>query len=380
MPKFINGPINYVQLEGKINNIDKKITIFLDTHLDINNQTRCESFDSIDISQYLYNMIKDAKNPLDFFMEIRDEQLQIPITNKRDIYIKDIIEMFKSEFLIEKDKVKYSKSNSNVRLHYLDIRDHFELFYITSQINYEILPKLNLLKISKITNDEKNNKIDDINKSIEVIKHYMNRLNENIDKIRQNQIKTIYKKTQEYYLNKIINEYNNEKIKLYINDFIEYQNIDNLSEYNKIMIKIHRMIYYYKSRLDNTDSVNELILFFNSLSDIITDIYTLYTDVYFLRRFLDKNYIQNAITYCGRQHAINYIYFLVKYCKFNITKIYNSNDLSIDYIMDKINETYDLRKVYNLFLKKGEKPIQCIDYLYLSQEDVLIQSDKKWYK
>jgi hypothetical protein len=380
MPKFINGPVNYVQLNGNINNIDKKITIFLDKHLDINNQTRCESSDSIDISHYLYNMIKDAENPLDFFMEIRDEQLQIPITNKRDIYIKDIIEMFKTEFIIEKDKVKYSKSNQNVRLHYLDIRDHLELFYITSQINYEIMPKLNLLKNSKMTNDEKINKINDINKSLELIKKYMNRLNDNIDKIRQNQIKTIDKKTQEYYLNKIINEYNNEKIKLYINDFIEYQNIDNLSEYNKILLKIHRTIFYYKSKLDNTEIVNEIILFFNSLSDIITDIYTLYTDVYFLRRFLDKNYIKNAITYCGRQHAINYIYFLVKYCKFNITKIYNSNDLSIDYIMDKINETSDLRKVYNLFLTKGEKPIQCIDYLYLSQEDVLIQSDKKWYK
>ncbi len=67
MPRFINGPFNYVQLEGNISNIKKNITIFMDVHLDLNNQTRCESFDSQDISQYLYNMIKHANTSLDFF-------------------------------------------------------------------------------------------------------------------------------------------------------------------------------------------------------------------------------------------------------------------------------------------------------------------------
>lgn len=36
LPSFINGPINYIQLIGTINNIQKKITLFLDTHLDLN--------------------------------------------------------------------------------------------------------------------------------------------------------------------------------------------------------------------------------------------------------------------------------------------------------------------------------------------------------
>jgi len=60
MPQYINGPVNYIQLNGTINNINKNITIFLDTHLDLDNQTRCDSFDSIDISQYLYKLIKNA--------------------------------------------------------------------------------------------------------------------------------------------------------------------------------------------------------------------------------------------------------------------------------------------------------------------------------
>ena len=72
------GPVNYVQLIGNINNIQKNITIFIDVHLDLNNQTRCDSFDSVDsvdISYYLYNVIKNTTSPLDFFMEIRQTDL-----------------------------------------------------------------------------------------------------------------------------------------------------------------------------------------------------------------------------------------------------------------------------------------------------------------
>ena len=103
----------------------------------------------------------------------------------------------------------------------------------------------------------------------------------------------------------------------------------------------------------------------------------MFTDIYFLRRFLDKNNIQNAITYCGRQHALNYIYFLVKYFDFTIIKLYNSNGLTIDDIMDKIKKIDDLREVYNLFILKGETPIQCTRLL--SMEDVLLYDDKPYY-
>ena len=54
MPKYINGPTNYVQLKGKINGYEKNIFLFMDRHYEIDKQTRCESFDSIDISHYLY--------------------------------------------------------------------------------------------------------------------------------------------------------------------------------------------------------------------------------------------------------------------------------------------------------------------------------------
>ena len=107
----INGPINYVKIEGIINNISKIFIIIMDKHFDLEYQTRCRSFDSIDISYYLYKKIKNTKKELDFFMEIRNEQIEVPIDNKRKRYIEDTINLFKSEFQKVNDKVSPAKSN-----------------------------------------------------------------------------------------------------------------------------------------------------------------------------------------------------------------------------------------------------------------------------
>jgi len=367
MPQFINGPVNFVQLEGNINNIQKNITIFMDVHLDLNNQTRCESFDSIDISQYLYNQIKTTKISLDFFLEIHDEQLQQQITNKRDIYIKDVIEMFKSEFIIEKDKVKYSKSNSNsnVRLHYLDIRDHLNIFYIGNQIINVIIPKLNSLKNDVLTdniltNNDKINILEQIKTHINKIKEYITNIFENKNNIQQNPNYSFDKKSQKYYLNKMIHKYEHTTLKTKINLFFNMITIDYMGKLHNIIFKIFEYIILYKNDLKNIEYINEILLLVDSLNTIILKMYTFFTDIYFLRRFLDKDYIQNVITYCGRYHALNYIFFLIKYCNFKINKIYNTNGLSIDNIVNKIIETNDLNDIYNLFLVKGEKPKQCI--------------------
>lgn len=85
-PEFINGPTNYAILKGTINGIEKNIYLFFDKHLELDELTNCESFNRIDISYYLYRMIRETKDFVDFFMEIRTEQLDVSITNKRDIY------------------------------------------------------------------------------------------------------------------------------------------------------------------------------------------------------------------------------------------------------------------------------------------------------
>ena len=49
------------------------------------------------------------------------------------------------------------------------------------------------------------------------------------------------------------------------------------------------------------------------------NLFTMIMDLYFLRRFLDKDYISNGVIYTGIAHTGNYFYFLIKYFGFKIT-------------------------------------------------------------
>ena len=69
MTEYINGPTNFAHLQGFINGVDKNIYFFIDSHYNLDKQTRCDSFNGIDISQYLYKKIIEAKEELDFFLK-----------------------------------------------------------------------------------------------------------------------------------------------------------------------------------------------------------------------------------------------------------------------------------------------------------------------
>ena len=280
------GPVNYVQLFGNINNIQKKITIFMDKHLDINNQTRCDSFDSTDISQYLYDLIKTADKPLDFFMEIDDYKIQQPITDKRDIYIKDVIEMFKTEFITEKDKVKYSKSNSNVRLHYLDIRDHLGIFYINKIIYIDIIPIIKSLKTNTINEQEKKYKIKIILQHIKLLEQFINKLYKNEMNIQSNQTnqdeqsksKLFEKKSQNYYLNKLIHIYNNKDLKKNLNHFLNTNMTKFIHDIDKNISEIIGIIYRYKmNKEENNNFLDDLLSSLSELAIFVLKLYTLIT-------------------------------------------------------------------------------------------------------
>jgi len=249
--KYINGPFNYVQLSGNINNIQKNITIFMDVHLDINNQTRCESFNSLDIAQYLFQLIKDTKTPLDFFLEIRHEFLNEPQTDKKDIYIFEAMEMFKSEFIIEKDKVKYAKSNQNVRLHYLDIRDHLKFSYVKDELNRNILSRLNSLKNDNLTDSNKIDKLEQIKQHIDIIKKYTNDIFEKYMNIYLDKSTIYKKKSQDYYLNKIIHKYKNSNIKKNIDEFHKKNIIEYNSKFNALTSQFILYIILYKGDINN---------------------------------------------------------------------------------------------------------------------------------
>lgn len=374
-PEYINGPINYAHLQGSINGIEKNIYLFFDKHLNIYEQTKCESFNSIDITYYLYTLIKEAKDYLDFFMEIRLSQLNEPITYNRDIYINEVINLFKSEFVIENkgttEQVKYSKTNSKVRLHYLDIRDCLGIYSLKNIIDKKINKYLNLL-----SKDEKNKIIyyRKILKYVDIVNEQIDLLDKNMREIIINK-NVVYDKInnkQKYYLDKLINKYKNTQLKQSINIFLN-------SHYNRILD-------YFKVAILEIKSINENMIDTNIITDLtevideiqvyINKIYGLFTDVYLLRRFLDKNYINNSVIYSGGAHSINYIYFLVKYCNFKIVKIHNSLEKNVKLLINKIKREAYSFNIYDLFLFK-DKYIQCIPYQYVDESDIYY--DKKYF-
>lgn len=374
-PEYINGPTNYAHLQGTINGIEKNIYLFFDKHLNIYEQTKCESFNSIDITYYLYTLIKEAKDYLDFFMEIRLSQLNEPITYNRDIYINEVINLFKSEFVIENkgttEQVKYSKTNSKVRLHYLDIRDCLGIYSLKNIIDKKINKYLNLL-----SKDEKNKIIyyRKILKYVDIVNEQIDLLDKNMREIIINK-NVVYDKInnkQKYYLDKLINKYKNTQLKQSINIFLN-------SHYNRILDYFKVAILEIKSINENmidTTIITDLTEVIDEIQVYINKIYGLFTDVYLLRRFLDKNYINNSVIYSGGAHSINYIFYLVKYCNFKIVKIHNSLEKNVKLLINKIKREAYSFNIYDLFLFK-DKYIQCIPYQYVDESDIYY--DKKYF-
>jgi hypothetical protein len=364
MIKYINGPINFAHLKGNINGIEKNIYLFMDTHNNLDNETRCDSFDSVDISYYLYKMIKETTKPLDFFFEIRLSELRQPITNKRDIYIKEVTNLFKSEFVIKKTEnkeiVKYSKSNQNVKLHYLDIRDHLNLFDLIDDVNIHINKYINLLKLNKDIDTENKSKYKDkiifyirkIKNKVKLLTQYKNEVlysnNSDYDKISD---------TEKYYLNKIINKYIDLDLKKKINEFIENYYLEVSSNLNSSLYKLESDIENFN--LEKINSYTDIIDF---IKEAIIDLYSIFTDGFLLRRILDKNYIRRVIIYSGTQHSLNYIHFLVKYYNFKIIKIHNSVEKNTDKLTKQISNAIYPFSIYKLFMEKEKKYIQCINW------------------
>lgn len=368
MPEFINGPTNFAHLQGIINGIEKNIYLFMDVHYSIDQQTRCKSFDSIDISNYLYNIIKNVTVPTDFFMEIRSSELDIKPTNKRDIYIKEVTSLFKSEFVEEKkigkEIIRYSKTHTNVRLHYLDIRDHFDFFTLLKIIKDDINVDLKLL--SENTNNQYIY-IEKILNKLTTIEKFLQELTENKNNI-VNDFSKIYHKNidkQKYYLNKVINIYNDVFLQKNILSFIN----DN---YNHILLDLNLALitlkYYIKNwGMVGVSEVNKLI---NNIREAIIDIYSLFTDSYLLRRVLDKNYVNKSIIYTGVQHSVNYIYFLVKYYNFTILNIHNIK-IDISELLNKIYIANNVYSIYPFFYINNKKYKQCIKFESISGGDRL---------
>jgi hypothetical protein len=68
----------------------------------------------------------------------------------------------------------------------------------------------------------------------------------------------------------------------------------------------------WRTLIDDMEEINHLIVKMGVIM----------TDCYFLRRLIDNSKINKSIVYTGAYHSVIYLWFLVKYCDYNIDDYY----------------------------------------------------------
>ncbi|XWV26916.1 hypothetical protein QJ857_gp0134 [Tupanvirus soda lake] len=396
--KEISGPVNVIRMEGVVHGIKKVIYLFLDWHEIIYFQTECTNVFSKDLNKYLaenFHKLNGSQITYDFFMEVRPTdifpppQKEIEFRNKKNIYLWQVIKLFSSAFSYdrEKDTVKISDVFKNVRLHYLDIRDYlkYHIMDLVESIYYTSLEfmhhgNIHLEYLSKIINTLGNAKknIDDTaailksnpklesDKKVPIIKPYAG----------------FESQTIEHLVAKIKSAYNygdiRDKLIPYYNDYVK--ELDNLSK------KISDAIQKFTEYGDFINANNGKLMKYQTLNDygfgvhptdirtMITDIvntsdiillntiktFARITDIYFLRRFLDKKYITNAIVYSGAAHSETYVKILSAKFGFKITHIAFSPIQNLELLNKEIFTRASKNEDITLFLNPSYL-YQCSD-------------------
>jgi hypothetical protein len=411
---LVNGPVNAFRLEGKVGNIKKIVYLFGDYHNPISGETKCDSFISDDFVSYFYKTMEktDKKIRYDFFYENyididMFEEYKYQKSKYRENYLDEMRKLVDSDIDIiesrKNDKIKIenkgSKTFKNLRLHYLDVRSFFGMnilrdiendipyflnnfgnsyqfwmidsliinFYNMKQHLKFLANHLSIMAHNKEKNFKEKIKIND-NKINSEIKKYSDIIKSLEPRMKQYSVKMFKKYNNKEIREKIIksNVLTNilSLIKLVVKKLngclkklllikemgkishfdLNKHHFSNTYNYGLDYIKIKKIFYQIKIKYD--------IIF-----DKYRSLYAYLTDIYLLRRFLDKDYIEHAIIYTGMLHTENYVHTLVKDFGFTITNL-DYSKLSIE----ETNKIIPKKKVTELS-EILRKPIfkQCID-------------------
>lgn len=342
--RFVNGPINAIRLEGKVAGIDKVVYLFMDRHDAIYEQTKCTNVFAKDISQYLLDMmfqIKETGLTYDFFIETTVTNINTTKSRSRkyerkQIYINDTEDMFAKliQYNPKTNRVSYQKELSHIRLHFMDIRDHFEwIAYVIYDSIREQIKKKNYTSarshVSKL--------ISTMKLLIDILKKPVKRKAVVLQEPQKHILKP---DVLNYLAYKMRHSYHNREIKDHMNALID----DIITTAETALGLVQRLEEDLKeSRFRGLDTIENLI--FNTF-------FVRLTDIFFLRRVLDKSYITHVITYTGWSHSDFYANILVRDYGFTITHS----------TMTRIS----LELANNMAARKGfgfliDVPGQCID-------------------
>lgn len=378
----VSGPINAVRLEGEIDGTKKILYILLDFHKPITDQLECSEPDALPINIFLYNefvKLKDDGKEYHFFLETFPDT-----TTYTHNYTSNYINKLRNtmgklfDYNFDTHKIVKNKKLPNINFHYIDIRSYLniqignpftKIYIIVGNFNKIMPHTLNINIIMDIQN-----KLEDANKLINitydalykdiapkhkhklVLKHHdFNNASELIEdaiyyiiaKIK-NINSPIIKKQIMHIINKNLKDYYNKY-------FIIFDKITKLIKMSKdtLTISPNTLIkdgeyynYYFILRYKISNKIyQKLKELLGELDECTANINVLIMDLYFLRRYLDKQYITNGIVWTGAQHSLNYSNILVNMFNFKVTHTDYSKYKDMNILNKKIIE----KKIDNLY-------------------------------
>jgi hypothetical protein len=365
---LLNGPVNTVRLEGFVDGKKKILYIFGDYHYSPNEQLECEELNSIDIHKYLYKFIKEYKgdNKYDIFIESYKEELIEEQNNNYYInksgYLGQIRKLFNKLINIDKtNKVQFNSKYKNFRFHYMDIRDN-----LIKKDTYTLYDSRdNLIKKDTYTLYDSFRRVCDFIYEVPLfmdehnLYDMLNNSKSFLDILKE--LKYNYEKKNKIFI-KLKKSYNNKNIKKKINEMLK--KLFNLLNFciKELQIFNARILEIYSKNIFLNDKQNfELIKKFKNIHDHSLGVIVNLTDLYFLRRLLDKEYTKYNILYTGARHMRNLMIILVTNFNFKITHLSKSKK-SVDAINKEIiKDKYKIDKDIlndNKILKKYNELIQ----------------------
>ena len=404
--RMINGPINVVRLEGVVNGIPKVIYLFMDIHNNVRDQTECRNIFSQDVQKYFVDTFRSLGGEpgmYDFFVEIYPSELNgrrssdTGLREPKERYIEEVVKVFQKIFNYDprRNKVTVNEMFDHVRLHYLDIRDYYKGSMLDAS-GETVGIASRFMREDYVSSRELMRIIDLLAELKDYIKLVIDILTHPAPPGRSSSKPKVIggpgssrtgapkqdREAMQYLANKLHYVYNHANVKREVSRLLD-QSIRNFQSLVKTYDKTIQRFYSYVEQINKakgrlTAAPRSTYLFNYGLDpvverEMIVDIATTvdlihnesfveyfarFTDVYFLRRFIDKDYITNAVVYTGSLHSNTYIHFLVNRFNFKVTHASYSLVSNMGTLTKRIKEI-GLMETQELFLPPIHR--QCSD-------------------
>lgn len=344
----VSGPINIVRLES----FEKELYLFFEYHEDINEQTHCKDEESTDVDLFLDKLFSQYKEKcpdtmLDFFLEISPGRAnEPPSSNTSKLYIDKMEQWMMRNFSLDKQgNVNSSNDHDNVRFHYIDIRNHYKALWDENvqQGTIEDLCHISVQYISELIDIFEGKDTDTTTRTnflIKIIHAYRNAANKSILKKYCEHTMIPFLRKAKKYIEK------NSPIMTHYVDVLSASGSDKILPPPFLRTRQKQEIIHKPANIHC-----RLVNFIDKVSAYWVDILVRIVDLYFIRRFVDKDYVRHAFLYSGCYHSINIIIILVKYFGFRVT--------------DCAYSTVDVKELNDIILdSSNDKPEILIDYLW----------------